>query len=141
MAITDDLDTVAELCKTGAKSSLDAILALGPKPSDATQALLWEQQTTRLQGQLNSLSVLVSKLTAAAVIEGLGAFDDEMKQIATISEAAEEKIKEIKKISDLLIRLAKVLDLGLAILAAAAAPSPATIAAAVAAGEAVAGGV
>ena len=138
MALADDLDQVAELCRTGAKCTLSAILAMGPKPEDATQALLWEQQSTRLQGQLNSLSALVSKLTAAAVIEGLKDFGAELAQVAKVSSDAESQIKKIKDISGLLTKLAKVLDLGLALLAAAAAPSPATIAAVVTAGTALA---
>ncbi len=55
MTIASDLDDVAELCKAGAKRTLDAMLELGPKPQEPTQALLWEQRATRLQGQLNSL--------------------------------------------------------------------------------------
>lgn len=139
MAIADDLDQVAELCRTGAKTTLSALLAMGPKPDDPSQALLWEQQTTRLQGQLNSLSALVSKLTAGAVIEGLKDFDQELTQVSQVSSDAEAQIKKIKDISSLLTTLAKVLDLGLALLAAAAAPSPATIAAVVTAGTTLAG--
>lgn len=140
MAVADDLDQVADLCRTGAKSTLSALLAMGPKPDDPSQALLWDQQTTRLQGQLNSLSALVSKLTAAAVIEGLKGFDKELAEVAQVSADAQARIKKINEVSGLLTTLAKVLDLGLALLAAAAAPSAATIAAVVKAGTAVAKG-
>ena len=140
MAVADDLDRVSELCKTGAMLTLSALLALGPKPDDPTGALLWEQRSTRLQGQLNSLSALVSKLTAASVLQGLAGLDEELATVGQVSKDAEKKIKQIKNVSTLLKRLAGVLDLGLALLAAAAAPSPATITAVVKAGTAVAKG-
>ena len=140
MAVADDLDKVAELCKTGARSTLTALLALGPKPDDPTGAFLWEQQTTRLQGQLNSLSALVSKLTAGAVVEGLKLFSLQLQTIGKVTADAEAEIKKIDDVSKLLTKLAKVLDLGLALLAAAAAPSPASIAAAVVAGNTLAAG-
>jgi hypothetical protein len=138
MSNLDNLDKASRLCKTGAKQTLNSLLALGPRPDNPTQALLWDQQTTRLQGQLNSLTALVSKLTASAVVAGLNSFSNELVVIGEVSLAAEAKIKKIKEVSALLGRLAKVLDFGLAILAAAAAPSAATIAGALASGEALA---
>lgn len=137
MSVAEDLDRVAELCKAGARRSLDARLALGPKPDDPGQALLWEQDSTRLRGQMDSLSALVSKLTAAAIIEGLKDFEDELQEIGRVSEEAERRIAEVEEVSELLTRVAKILDLGTALLAAAAAPSPATIKRVVDAGKAV----
>lgn len=138
MTVADDLGRVADLCSTGAKQTLEMILVLGPKPESPAEALLWEQQTTRLQGQLNSLSALNSKLTAASVIAGLQDFANELRTVGRVSNDAQAKIKGIKEVSELLTKLAKVLDLGLALLAASAAPSPATIGAVVKAGSAVA---
>lgn len=138
MAMIDDLNKLTALCRTGALKSLDAMLTLGPKPEAAGEALLWEQQMTRLQGQINSLSALVIKLTAVAIIQGLQELDDELVVVGAVSKAAEERIKQINKVSDLLAKLAKVLDLGLAVIAAAVAPSPATITAVVDAGTVVA---
>jgi hypothetical protein len=137
MAVTDDLDKVASLCRSGARRALDALLDLGPRPDEPVAALLWEQQATRLQGQINSLSALVSKLTATAIVQGLREFEDELEDIGRVTETAEERIKEIREVSDLLTTLAKVLDLGTALLAAAAAPSPGTITALVGAGKTV----
>lgn len=137
MSIADDLDRVAELCKTGARRSLDARLALGPKPEDPGQALLWEQESTRLRGQMDSLSALVSKLTAAAIIEGLRDFEHELQEIGRVSEEAERRIAEVEQVSDLLTKVSKILDLGTALLAAAAVPSPATIMGVIEAGKAV----
>lgn len=141
MSVAQNLGSAADMCAVGAKKTLSAMLSLGPKPQGQTPALLWEQQTTRLQGQLNSLTALNSKLTAASVIEGLKDFASDLEEIGKISKAAQARIKKIKEVSDLLTKLAKVLDLGLALLAASAAPSPATIAAVVAAGTAVSNGV
>ena len=137
MAVIDDLDRIADLCRVCAKKALDAMLDLGPKPEGTTEALLWEQQATRLQGQINSLTALVSKLTAAAVIEGLKVSETDLKSIGDAAKNAEVRIKQITDISGLLTKLAKVLDLGLALLAAAAAPSPMTITAVFKAGKAV----
>ncbi len=72
------------------------------------------------------------------MLEGLKSFEQELDTIGDVSRKAEAKIKKIKQVSDLLSKLASVLDLGLALLAAAAAPSGATIAAVVIAGTAVA---
>ncbi len=141
MALADDLGRVADLCTVGAKQSLTAMLALGPKPEAPAKALLWEQQTTRLQGQLNSLTALNSKLNSASVIAGLQSFATELETVGKVSENAQAKIKKIKDVSDLLTKLAKILDLGLAVLAAAAAPSPATIAAVVKAGAEITKGI
>lgn len=141
MSVASDLGSVADLCSTGAKQTLETILSLGPKPEDPARALLWEQQITRLQGQLNSLTALNSKLTAASVIAGLQGLDKELAKIGKVTKDAQLKIKKIKAVSELLTKLAKVLDLGLALLAASAAPSLATIAAVVSAGKAVADSV
>lgn len=138
MTVAQDLGHVADLCALGAKNTLAAILALGPKPDGGPEALLWEQQSTRLQGQLNSLTALNSKLTAASVIAGLEAFDADLKTIGMASKDAQARIAKVKAVSELLSKLARVLDLGLALLAAAAAPSPATFGAAIKAGKAIA---
>ena len=141
MSVADDLDRVTALCKTAAKRTLAERLELGPKPEDPGLALLWEQESTRLRGQMDSLSALVSKLTAAAIIEGLKDFEGELQEIGRVTERAEERIAQIEEVSELLSKVSKVLDLGTALLAAAAAPSPATIRALVEAGKAVKEGV
>lgn len=138
MTVAQDLGRVADLCTAGAKKTLAAILALGPKPDGGTDALFWEQQSTRLHGQLNSLTALNSKLTAASVIAGLATFAADLETIGKASKDAQTRIAKIEKASELLTKLARVLDLGLALLAAAAAPSPATIGAVIKTGKAVA---
>ena len=141
MAIADDLGRVADLCAEGAKEALAAKLSLGPKPQGHVDGLLWELQMQRLDGQLNSLTALNSKLTAASVLAGLADFEKELAIVGKVSADAQARIKKINDISELLKKLAKVFDLGLALVAAAAAPSPATIAAVFTAGTAVAEGI
>jgi len=141
MAVADDLDQVAELCRNGARRSLDEMMALGPKPKDQAQALLWEQQEMDLQSKVNRLSALVSKLTATAVLSSLKEYADDLSLIGDAAQHAQGQISKINKVSDLLSKLSQVLDLGLAILAAAAAPSPGTIGVAVSSAKALVPGL
>jgi len=138
MTVANDLERVAKLCRTGARRILEAQFSLGSKPEDPAQALQWDKVYTQLQDQLNSLSALNSKLTADVIISELQNLSEEIQKIGKISVEAEIKIKKINEVSKLLIEVAKVLDLGLAILAAGATPSPATISALIGAGVAVA---
>ena len=140
MAVADDLDQVAELCRNSARRSLDEMMALGPKPNDPAQSLLWEQQEMDLQSKVNRLTALVSKLTAGAVLASLEDYKGELSSIGNAAQNAQDQISKINRVSDLLARLAQVLDLGLAILAAAAAPTPGSIGAAVSAAQALAAG-
>lgn len=140
MAVADDLDQVAELCRNCARRSLDEMMALGPKPKDQAQSLLWEQQEMDLQSKVNRLTALVSKLTAGAVLSSLKDCADDLNAIGNAAQDAQDQISKINQVSDLLGKLAQVLDLGLAILAAAASPSPGTIGAAVSAAKALATG-
>lgn len=140
MAAADDLDRVAELCRNSARRSLDVMMALGPKPDDPAKSLLWQQQEMDLQSKVNRLTALVSKLTAAAVLSSLENYAGELNSIGTAAQNAQDQIGKINQVSDLLTKLSLVLDLGLAILAAAAAPSPATIGTAVSAAKALLAG-
>lgn len=140
MALANDLDQVADLCRNGARRSLNEMMALGPRPTDQAQALLWDQQEMDLQGKVNLLSTLVSKLTAGAVLSSLKDYADDLNAIGNAAQDAQDQISKINHVSDLLVKLAGVLDLGSAILAAAAAPSPDTIGAAVGAAKALATG-
>lgn len=140
MAAADDLDRVAELCRNGARRSLDEMMALGPKPDDPAGSLLWQQREMDLQSKVNRLTALVSKLTAAAVLSSLENYSGQLKSIGTAARKAQRQISKINQVSDLLTKLSHVLDLGLAILAAAAAPSPGTISAAVSAAKALVAG-
>jgi len=137
MSVKMNIKSVAKLCKVGAERTLFRILSLGARPDDPNAALLWDQQLTRLQGQLNSLTAMVSKLTALGILEELEEFRDELKTISEISKKAQKDIKKIKSVSGLLEKTAKILDLGLAVLAVAAAPSTMTISAAITAATSV----
>ena len=120
-------DSLRDLCIVTAERLLHEMLASGPKPVDTAKAFLWEQQTTRLQGQINSLSALATKLTAQEVIQAIKDLNTDLEAIDKVSKKAQEDINKIKKISDLLSIGSKILDLGLAVLAVAASPSSSTI--------------
>ncbi|MBI6138810.1 hypothetical protein [Serratia plymuthica] len=139
MSVSDDIYKVALLCTNSAQNVLFAQLNLGVRPYDENESLLWEQKFTRLQGQLNSLTALNIKLISASISAALSSYTEELKKIGNIAEDAEIKINSIKDVATLLTKVSAVLDLGLAILAAAAAPSPATIGLVLSAGETVAG--
>ena len=137
MSVKADLSTISGLCEAAAKRALDELLNVGARPEGAAEALLWDQMRTRLQGQINSLTALVSKLTAAAIIEGLEQFAGDLKVIGEVTADAKDRIKDIKSVSDFLSKAASILDLGTAVLALATAPSGATVKALQKAGEAV----
>lgn len=137
MHAEESLDDMAELCKACAKSALSQLLELGPKPSADAEALLWEQTATRLQGQINSFSALVTRLTALAVIEGIRPYQKQIEAISEASAHARTVMEQVVNVSDLLTKLARILDLGLAILTVAANPSLAAAASLATAAESV----
>ncbi|MEM7666641.1 MAG: hypothetical protein AAF250_12355 [Pseudomonadota bacterium] len=130
MSVASDLRVMAKLCSVAATKCLERKLALGPKPDDPVAAMVWEQQRTRLSGQIDSLSAMNINLGAASVAAALDKFADELTSIAQTSRDAQTAIRKIKDVSELLTKVARVLDLGLAVLAAAAAPGSASIGAA-----------
>jgi hypothetical protein len=130
MSTAKNLQALADLCNKAAHEALEALLKLGPRPaSPATAGFLWDQCHTRLTGQINSLTALASKLSASSVLSALDTAQADLVQLATITKTAQARIKKIQEVSELLTTLGRVLDVGLAILAVATAPSPATAAA------------
>lgn len=129
MSVADDIQRLANASQTGAHQVLEALIALGPRPTTSPADLAWDQTSTRLTGQMDSLTALVSKLSANAVIVGLSDYADAATQLGQVSASAEEEIKHIFEVSKLLTTLSRVLDVGLAVLALASAPSPAGAAA------------
>lgn len=130
MSVSSDLKVLAKLCSVSATKCLERKLALGPKPDDPAEAMVWEQQRTRLSGQIDSLSAMNIKIASASVAAALDEFGDELAAIATSSRNAQAAIRKIKEVSLLLTKVSRVLDLGLAVLAAAAAPGASSVAAA-----------
>ena len=55
-----------------AKSALQEFLKLGPKPYGQLQAQRWEAEANYFQEKINKASALHSKLTAMAILNGLG---------------------------------------------------------------------
>jgi len=82
-----------------------------------------------------------SKLAAASILTSLKKQTDALAKVGQVSRDAEKKIKQIAKVSDLLITLSKVLDLGLAVLTAAAGPTAASLTAVLDASTALSGSI
>lgn len=133
MSVKMNLNRVSRLCKLASERALFKILSMGPKPQDPAAAVEWQGRLTALQDSLGQLTAIVIDLNAQQIIDGLSEFDEELKNIGEISKNAQDKIKKIQSISDFLEQAAKILDLGVAIAAAMALPSPTTISAAVSA--------
>ena len=55
-----------------AKSTLQQLLKMGPKPYGQLEAQTWEAQANYFQEKINRASALNSKLTAMAILNGLG---------------------------------------------------------------------
>lgn len=136
MSISNDLATVIDLGLTAQQRVLQALITLGNKPTQPAEILLWEQQNMLLLNRINELSALNVKLTAQAVNEGLKELQANLTEIKTASENAKTKLAEITEVSDLLNTVAKILDMGVALVAAVASPSTTTLAAAYKAGKA-----
>lgn len=126
MSTANDLQNLADLAALAAHEVLDRLLRLGPRPTDSSGAMLWDQTETRLRGQMNSLTALASKLSASAILIALKGAHADLSDIKAATDQAKRRIAEIKEVSEFLTGLARVLDLGLAVLTLAAAPSPAT---------------
>ncbi|MEM9500393.1 MAG: hypothetical protein AAF941_00975 [Pseudomonadota bacterium] len=137
MTIAASLKILAKLCSTAASKCLERKLAMGPKPDDPIEALVWDQERTRLSGQIDSLSAMNVHLGSASIAAALKDFSDELNFIAGVSKDANSEIRKIKQVSQLLTKVARVLDLGLAVIAAAANPGAAAIGAALKAANAV----
>jgi hypothetical protein len=123
MSAADVLQDLADLCHSAAHQALDAMADLGPKPADAAAAHAWEQSRAQLQDQMNSLSAMAVKLSSEAVVSALDAAGADLDELKHVTQDAEDEIKKIKQVSDMITRAAQVLDVGLAVLALAAAPS------------------
>lgn len=125
-------DHVAELCRIGARASLDSLMALGPSPTDPGEEIRWRMTARRLRNNIDSLTNMASDLTAAAILLDLSDFEDELATIEAATKRAEKRIEEIEEISARLSKFGRILDLGLAVLAIpAAATNPSALASAV----------
>ena len=126
MSVSDDLQNLADLDEVAAHKALSAQFALGPRPDAPPVAVtLWKQQTSALQGQIQSLTAQAVQLSAQSVIDALAGNADDISQIQTVIADAKTAVALIAEISKLLTTVGHILDLGLAVLALAAAPSPA----------------
>jgi hypothetical protein len=119
---------VIDLCRTAARAVVDALVRMGARPSVGPAAVLWDKEEKRLQAQLSSLTDMITSLSATAVLVSLqdANAQNAVLTLEKVTTEAKAAIKRIKKISSLLMTGARVLDLGLALLGLAAAPSVAT---------------
>ena len=123
MSAADDLQSLADLCAAAAHQCLDEIVALGVKPTDAAPGLVWEQTRDHLEDQMGNLSAMATKLSSEAVLAVLDAAAGDLGDLADATQNAQQEIKQIQKISDFITRASQILDVGLAVLALASAPS------------------
>src|SRR4051794_2693256 len=96
------LSDVAKLCNASAQADLNQLLALGVKPTDPAAAALWEQQDTRLRGQIQSLTALAPKLAAESVLVGLATLQGDLDSLTQITKDAQQRIAHIRQVSNLL---------------------------------------
>jgi hypothetical protein len=127
MSVADDLQGLADLAEAAAHKALSAQIGLGPRPAGPdTAVLLWDQTSTHLQGQIDSLTALASKLSADAVLNALAGKADDLAQISAVTDRANAAIEHIDDVSKLFTTIGHFIDVGVAVLALAAAPSPTT---------------
>ena len=127
MSVAVDLGKLADLCLAAAVECDLALFNRGPPPTDShVKALLWDQTTRRLRNQIQSLTEQVPRLNAAAVAAALDAMHLDLSQLGRASVAANVSIKNINNVAKLMTTVTDVLDVGIAVLAVAAVPNPAT---------------
>ncbi|MFL6844118.1 MAG: hypothetical protein ACJ8ER_04475 [Allosphingosinicella sp.] len=125
MATTDDLHELARLCNAAARAASAAIDRLGPRPDDPAQAEAWRAHADRLNAQVGRLTGLAGTFADLAVSASLDAAWPQLERLREATATAEERIARMAAISDAAKKIAQVVDLGIAVLALAAGPSPA----------------
>jgi hypothetical protein len=131
------LKDLASLCAISATKCVDATFKLGAKPEDPIEAHNWSHQRSRLFNQVRTLDALNIELSAASIGKALVNYSDELKEISDATKDAKKEIRKINEASKLLIKIARVIELGSAILAAAVKPGTDTIEVVLKAGQAV----
>lgn len=130
MSTSKELAELAGLAQAAAEQVGVRIQRLGPRPDGGTPAaILWDQTSARLIANMSSLTAMISKVNAEAISAALDGAGADLASLSDVTRKANDRIKTINEISTFLSTLGKILDVGLAILAAAAAPSPTTLAA------------
>lgn len=137
MSTAKILKDVASLCAASAKQCVEAIFELGGEPTDPVEKQNWTLQRSRLRNQMRSLDALNIELGAASIAAALKDYEDDLASISAASKDAKKDIRKIKDAAKLLTKVARVIELGSAILAAAAKPGADTIVAVVKAAQAV----
>ena len=127
MSVATDIQALANAHSTGAHEALDSLIALGPRPTaPPAAAQQWDQSKEDLQKKIDDLTASAIKLSAQAVVTALADSEDALTGLKAAADQAAARIKQIKDLSNLLTTLAAVVDVGVAVLALAAAPSVTT---------------
>jgi uncharacterized BrkB/YihY/UPF0761 family membrane protein len=125
MSATQDILDLAELHSACADKADKKQQALGPRPAAPPEAAAaWDKANADLQNQINDLTAQANNLAAQAVLTALAGADAELEGLKDATALAKLRLKHIRELSDLLSTLGAVLDVGVAILALATAPTP-----------------
>jgi DNA-binding protein YbaB len=129
MSTRQDLEQLADLCNAAARAASEAIQRLGPRPAFPREAAeAWDANVERLSTQVDRLTTLASQFASIAVTQALEGAWPQLQQLQQAAATAEARIAEMHAISDAARKIAQVVNLGIAVLALAAAPGPATAA-------------
>ncbi|ATC23823.1 hypothetical protein [Caulobacter vibrioides] len=98
-----------------------------PGAADPVSQAAWDAQYQYLTSQRQRLSALATTFAVQAAGAAIDDVAQGLKDVAKATEAAQEQIKQIEKVSDFVTRIAQVIDLGVAVAAAIADPSVGTL--------------
>jgi hypothetical protein len=93
-----------------------------PGATDPVGQAAWDAQYQYLTSQRQRLSALATTFAIQAAGAAIADVAQELKDVAKATAEAQQRIKDIQKISDFVSRIAQVIDLGVAVAAAVANP-------------------
>jgi hypothetical protein len=123
MPVLGDLEGSAVLCKNGANAAMDKLIGLGPRPIDNAGAEQWDHQDAVLKNQISVLANLSSTLSALIVSKALQDVWPKLDGLGQITTDVQAKIKTISDIAQAAVRIATIVDFGVAVVALATTPS------------------
>jgi hypothetical protein len=124
MAIADDLNSSAELCANAADAATTKLIDLGPRPADPAAAAVWDHQDTLLKNNISVLNNVSSTLSAVIVSNALQQVWPNLQGLSDETNSAQGDINAIADISKAMVKLASIIDFGVAVVALAAQPTP-----------------
>ncbi len=124
MAIADDLDSAAQLCGNAADAAVTKLIGLGPRPVDVTAAGVWDHQDALLKNNISVLNNVSSTISAVIVQTALQQVWPNLQGLSNETAAVQGDINAIADVSKAMVKLAAVIDFGVAVVALAAQPTP-----------------